>query len=223
MPRQRNAQVSDAQIVVEYEKLRSIPKVAEALAIGSTTVQRALKKSGVARTGLDEYRRSMGALKSEPYIGVYKGSKQQILDWYSSGLSMKAIASKIGRSVHVVARRVRAAGLSRPWGGSGHQHSMWAGGRNKAGDGYWKIWISQDDPMASMRGKAGYVKEHRLVLARKLGRPILDSETVHHIDGDKANNSPENLELRQGKHGKHVVMCCLDCGSRNIGHVGLNG
>lgn len=69
----------------------------------------------------------------------------------------------------------------------------------------------------------GHVLEHRLVMARKLGRPLLRTETVHHIDGDRMNNAPENLQLRQGKHGKHVVMCCLDCGSHNIGHVELEG
>ncbi len=81
--------------------------------------------------------------------------------------------------------------------------------------------VDVDDPMAVMRNHHGYVLEHRLVMARKLGRPLLASETVHHIDGNRENNAPENLELRQGKHGKHIVMCCLDCGSRNIGPARL--
>lgn len=40
-----------------------------------------------------------------------------------------------------------------------------------------------------------YVQEHRLVMEKKIGRYLNPGETVHHLDGDKLNNNPDNLIL----------------------------
>jgi len=134
--------------------------------------------------------------------------------------SQAQVAARFGRSQIVVSRILAAAGIvTRGGKASGSSHASWKGGRSKHASGYWNVHIPKDDPYACMRSETGYVLEHRLVMAKSLGRPLYRHETVHHINGVRTDNRLTNLQLRVGAHGFGAAMKCLDCGSQNISFV----
>lgn len=46
-----------------------------------------------------------------------------------------------------------------------------------------------------------FILEHRYVMEQQIGRRLRTEETVHHKNGDRHNNSIQNLELFSSRHG----------------------
>jgi len=50
----------------------------------------------------------------------------------------------------------------------------------------------------------GYVYEHILIAEKKIGRKLKQGEVVHHIDGNRLNNDPNNLLVMMlGEHFRY--------------------
>jgi len=69
--------------------------------------------------------------------------------------------------------------------------------RTKQTNGYVRIIMRNED------GKNYYRYEHCMVAEDKMGRELRHKEVVHHIDGDKSNNNPDNLMVFPS-NGEHI-------------------
>jgi hypothetical protein len=83
----------------------------------------------------------------------------------------------------------------------GDKNPNWKGGRLTKTNGY-IIVLSINHPYYSIDG---YVLEHRLVMEKHLGRILLPTEVVHHINNGKTDNRIKNLMLFPSisEHIKH--------------------
>ena len=81
---------------------------------------------------------------------------------------------------------------------SGENNPAWKGGvtyKRRKGNYKREIMVRCPPEFEEMARANGYVPEHRLKVAKAIGRPLTSTEVVHHIDGDNHNNELENLEL----------------------------
>lgn len=110
---------------------------------------------------------------------------------------------------------------------TGKRNPNWRGGRTVASNGY----VLVRRPGHRLADVRGYVYEHRLVAEEQLGHRLQPGEEVHHINGIKHDNRPENLQVvpsklahgeqhrkrRSGRrrHGEQnpLVSCACGCGT----------
>ena len=67
-------------------------------------------------------------------------------------------------------------------------------------NGYRLLYRPEHPRAMRSRGYNGWIYEHIFVMEQELGRPLTENECIHHLDGDKANNSTNNLIVLSLSH-----------------------
>ena len=180
-----------ARIVHLYvEEKKGIVNISKEIGRSEAGVHQHLKKQGVEMRHNSKPRKNRDRIVSmyiEENLSIHEIAKRE-------KMSQGAIHS-ILRVREVEIRTPKEAKALNPR--FGRKAANWKGGRNYSGGGHVYIY-NPDHPYST---KDGYVMEHRLVMEEHLGRIIDPDEVVHHLNGVKDDNRPENLEvLNRGDH-----------------------
>jgi len=74
----------------------------------------------------------------------------------------------------------------------GANNARWNNGRMRTSGGYIAVRVPDDH---HLRQAHGYAYEHDIVAEQTLGRRLAKGEVVHHKNGQRDDNRPENLEV----------------------------
>lgn len=193
------------ELIADYNLGIKNDELVKKYGVGREAIKNTIKRAGIKLRDHGGQRRRVTDVEAS-----------EIVSLYNKGLNQAAISSHMKCGASVVSRILTNEGLFSKEKLIGENHGSWKGGISKKPDGYILRKIYHTDIYFSMANRAGYVPQHRYVMAQHLGRALTKNETVHHVDGNRENNAIENLQLRQGKHGNGVIMTCCNCGSNNI-------
>lgn len=128
---------------------------------------------------------------------------QKVYELARVGTRSKDIAEQLGMTTKTVCkiyRRYNFPRLSNICPRQKEEQPMWKGGVHKTPEGYLVV-RRPDHPYSSKTHH--WVRVHRLVVEEHIGRYLLPTEVVHHIDGNPANNDISNLEVFSS-NGEHL-------------------
>ena len=180
-----------------YESGLGCNAIAEILGAGTATITERIRGMGISRTRAE-------ANKAR---SLYDTGKMKEL--YLSGKSSNEIAEIMGCSPALVSIYAKRMGISRSCKeaqllrseqgkSSGPNSPGWRGGRFIT-HGYVHLYM----PDHHLANPKGYVREHRLVWEQANGARLTPKMSVHHLNGIKHDNRPDNLiALPKTEHSK---------------------
>lgn len=132
--------------------------------------------------------------------------ENEMCELHSQHWTNKMLADHFAVSVQAIKRRLKKLDLKRlPNHFAGERNPAWRDGKRHMKAGYIMIYKP-----GHPRANAAYVYEHIVVWEESHGRPLPEGWVIHHINGIRSDNCPENLfACPKGKH--HYALGYRQC------------
>ena len=147
------------------------------------SAQKVATRYGVSKKLILNHMKDLGIKRAITNKAKGKSHAEKIICFSGKGLNGVQIAKKLKTTPETVYKIAKREGIEIE--DSFHRGFIIT-------DSGYKMIRTPDHPFAESKG---YVREHRLVVEKFLGRYLDDGECIHHCDEVKSNNSIENLEL----------------------------
>ena len=168
----------------------TLAEAAEAAGVCIPTMRKRLDAAGVPR-------RPSGTTTAQARARISAARSAQIDEahlrrLHAQGQSCREMAPTLGTNEETVRRRLRMLGLPRLLAKARPDRNyFWTGGLSVDKHGY----LLEKMPEHPQATRSGYVRQHRLVVERELGRLLLRTEVVDHRNGDTSDNRMSNLRV----------------------------
>lgn len=181
-----------------YQQNHSLGEIAEQAGVSYQTVRRRIESLGVPiRAQYERTDRSRAKMSEIRRIDI---SEPRLRELHARRMSCQEIAEAMGYSDEKIRDELIRLGLPRlPGKARPERNAFWRGGYTVDDQGYILVKM----PEHPQSDSTGYVRQHRLVMERELGRPLLTTEVVDHKNGDTSDNRPENLRVF-ASNGEHL-------------------
>ena len=167
----------------------TLQDIAEDAGVSSQTIGRRLEKAGIHLRGHMKTEATRQKMSEARRMNL---PEDKLRELHSQEMSTREMAAILGCNEETVRERLIEMDLPRlPAKARPGKNHFWQGGYAVDEDGY-ILKHCPDHPHAT---KAGYVRQHRLVMEKVLGRYLTPEEVVDHRNRDTSDNRPENLQV----------------------------
>ena len=181
---------SPEDLRTRYLAGESLQDLAAGTGVSYKTIGRRLRAAGVEMR--PRYERTEAARRKIGEANRADIPEGRLRELHAQGMSCHEMGTILGFCDEAIRDRLVELGLPRLRAKARPEKNyFWQGGYAVDEDGY----ILQHCPDHPQATTGGYVRQHRLVMEKVLGRYLTPEEVVDHKNRDTSDNDPPNLEL----------------------------